>query len=491
MVGTSRGGLTCIGEATLAAFAEGQIDEQAQAPIEAHLADCEDCRAVLTRASGTMTSHVERSGVPSRDDGEAKELAPGTHVGRYVVESLIGRGAMGSVYAASDPDLARKVAVKLLRAGALSEAARHRMRARLLREAQSMARLSHPEVITVYDVGAFGDQLFVAMEYVEGETLRHWRAARHRGYAEILAVYERAGGGLAAAHEAGLVHRDFKPDNVLVGRDGRVRVTDFGLARRVSHADATKPRPEGPESSEDRGLVVALTHTGTLLGTPAYMAPEQLRGNATDARSDVFSFCVALYEALYGERPFAGSTVWALRTAIEEGAVRAPPVMPRAPSWLRSVLLRGLSAAPEQRFASMRALLDGLRAAHAASQRRRARRVGVALGLLGLVAGVSAYARGAPSVAHHDATAGSSLNPSAIAAAASLQPADRSVPGDRSAGDVSATVFAPRPPGSALSLAKLPSPFRPPSAVRPGAQTPSSAPSRAPPVGHNGALILE
>jgi serine/threonine protein kinase len=275
---------------------------------------------------------------------------------------------MGAVYAAQDPDLDRNVALKLLRSEGLSEEARQRMRARLLREAKAMARLSHPEVITLYDVGTFGDQLFVAMEHIDGGTLRQWRAARHRTYAEILEVYERAGSGLAAAHEAGLVHRDFKPDNVLVGRDGRVRVTDFGLARVV---DARPPQPPGRgDGAGGRDEGVLLTRTGSLLGTPAYMAPEQLWGRPADARSDVFSFCVALYEALHGERPFAGRSVLDLRSAIELGQLRARPVMTRVPPWVHAVLRRGLRAAADERFPTMRELLDALRSGYTSHRRR-------------------------------------------------------------------------------------------------------------------------
>jgi serine/threonine protein kinase len=245
-----------------------------------------------------------------------------------------------------------------------------------------MARLSHPEVITVYDVGSFGDQLFVAMEYIDGETLRRWRTARHRTVEETLAVYERAGSGLAAAHEAGLVHRDFKPDNVLVARDGRVRVTDFGLARRMDAGEGSAAMMS-EEESVDGDAAVTITRSGALLGTPAYMAPEQLRGRPSDARSDVFSFCVSLYEALYGERPFGGPTVTSLCTAIERGVVRPPPITTRVPGWLRSVLLQGLRPSPEARFASMRALLDALRAAHAAWRRKM-----IAFRVVGSIAGV-------------------------------------------------------------------------------------------------------
>jgi serine/threonine protein kinase len=392
---------SCIEEETLAAFAEGRLDGAKLPPIEAHLADCSECCAVFTRAAGAMSPFVAMSQGSSRTETEAGDLIAGSRVGRYVVRALVGRGAMGTVYAADDPDLDRKVALKLLHAGALSDSARGRLRTALLREAQAMARLSHPEVITVYDVGTFGDELFVAMEFVDGETLRRWRAACHRSCPEILAVYERAGSGLAAAHEAGLVHRDFKPDNVLVGRDGRVRVTDFGLARSTNPMQVTAALAVADSDGEPRKLTTTFTRSGALLGTPAYMAPEQLRGESADARSDVFSFCVALYEALYGERPFAGQNVPELRQALARGEVRAAPIMTRVPSWVRSVLLNGLRTSPAERYSSMRALLDALRAAHAATRRRKAM-IAVIAGTLGIFATAAIVERGSPGIAGNE-----------------------------------------------------------------------------------------
>src|SRR3954453_18295126 len=176
---------------------------------------------------------------PPRQPGEP--LPRGSAVGRYVVLERIGSGGMGVVYAAYDPELDRKVALKLLRpdrAGAVGEAA-----LRLQREAQAIARLSDPHVVAVYDAGTLGEQVFVAMEFVEGRTLREWLKAEPRSWSEILKAFLAAGRGLAAAHDAGLVHRDFKPDNVLLGGDGRVKVADFGLARPVGEAD-----PDGGEA---------------------------------------------------------------------------------------------------------------------------------------------------------------------------------------------------------------------------------------------------
>jgi serine/threonine protein kinase len=419
-------------------------------------------------------------------------LPPGARVGRYVVRRLIGRGAMGAVYEASDPDLDRRVAVKLLRANALSDPARQRTRARLLREAQAMARLSHPDVITVYDVGAFGNELFVAMEYVEGETLRHWRDARPRSPAEIMTVYERAGRGLAAAHEAGLVHRDFKPDNVLIGRDGRVRVTDFGLARSVDDQEAAS-QGEGIASSDAIVLTTTLTRTGTLVGTPAYMASEQLRGGAADARSDVFSFCVALYESLYCERPFAGSTVVALRAAIEQGAVRAAPVLAGVPAAIRHVLLRGLRAAPDERWTTMQALLDALREAGAAPRRPRLT-AGAAAGGVGLLF-VGLVARSVPAVGSGDVSVARSARaaiayPVTHAGTTERRDEMRPPPEDTfpTVGVQSAASPAPFTSARQRNVVTVSSS---PRAPRRAPAATSAAPSPTPQVGTNGAMILE
>jgi eukaryotic-like serine/threonine-protein kinase len=295
--------------------------------------------------------------VPPRGEGPRPEapgaegLDRGAAVGRYVVLDRIGAGGMGVVYAAYDPELDRRVALKLLRPDRFGGEAG---RSRLLREAQALARLTHPNVVAVHDAGTFGDRVFVAMELVEGETLRQWLEAEPRSWREVLDRFLPAGRGLAAAHAAGLVHRDFKPENVLLGRDGRVRVVDFGLAKAL--ADAAE---EPAEALAEPGGGTPLTEWGVVLGTPAYMAPEQVRGIAADARSDQFSFCVALYEALYGERPFAG-----------EGVVREAPAGTRVPGWLRAVVLRGLKASPEERYPAMDGLLRDLEGDPEAVRRR-------------------------------------------------------------------------------------------------------------------------
>ncbi|MCA9695702.1 MAG: serine/threonine protein kinase, partial [Myxococcales bacterium] len=297
-------------------------------------------------------------------------------IGRYRVLRRLGAGGMGVVYAAYDTELDRKIAVKLVRPEA-SEVGRE---ARLLREARAMARLSHANVIQVYDVGTLGDQVFVAMEFVDGQTLIAWLGARRRRLRAILSVFRQAAAGLSAAHEVGLVHRDFKPENVMVTRDGRVLVLDFGLARQSSGTvkeidegdiPATEPRDvdaldETAISRESMDL--ALTRTGALLGTPAYMAPEQHLGRAADARSDQFSLCVALWEALYGERPFAGETYAQLAMAVIHGERREPTAR-RVPRWVREVVERGLAIEPRERWPSMDALRHEL--AHDTVVRRR------------------------------------------------------------------------------------------------------------------------
>jgi tetratricopeptide (TPR) repeat protein/predicted Ser/Thr protein kinase len=292
---------------------------------------------------------------------------------------------MGVVYAAYDPELDRKIAIKLLRPSAASASDR----TRLLREAQAMARLQHPNVIAVHDVGTFEDQVFVAMEYVEGETLTAW-LAQPRSWRESLAALREAGRGLAAAHAAGIVHRDFKPDNVLVGKDGRMRVLDFGLARAQDDPAEAGSKPNLLGGSAPGALDTPLTRTGTVLGTPAYMAPEQFHGDATDARSDQFGFCIAVYQALYGERPFEGNNLLTLAKATAEGRVRPEPTGSRVPGWLRQIVLRGLRARPEERWPSMEALLTALAREPEAARRRWLAVAGTLVGLSALGVGYRA-----------------------------------------------------------------------------------------------------
>jgi tetratricopeptide (TPR) repeat protein/predicted Ser/Thr protein kinase len=366
----------CLDEDMVFAFAKGKLDDDSRRQAMSHADSCELCRRLLAVAvDALIETPRDAAGAPIGDD--PSPLPRGTTVGRYVVLDRLGQGGMGVVYAAYDSELDRKVALKLLRPDVLASAT---WQARLSREAQAMARVAHPNVVAVYDVGRVGDRVCIAMEVVDGVTLSSWAREQRRSTNEILEVFFQAGCGLAAAHAAGLVHRDFKPDNALVGRDGRVRVVDFGLARAE---DA--PAWVGGSAPLSGALTASLTRTGTLLGTPAYMAPEQLAGEQADARSDQFAFCVALYEALYGERPFAAQDAGELAASIAAGRVRRPPRGSRVPAWLREVLLRGLAADPQARFVSMDALLAAL-ARDPARVRRRWLRAAAALAVIAVVA---------------------------------------------------------------------------------------------------------
>jgi len=374
----------CPSENTLLAYSQGLLPSDEARAVEAHLDGCSVCVALVGEAArGQTTTLPERplarpmkTPAPAVDD-----VRRGVVLGRYVVIDKLGSGGMGVVLRAYDPELDRKVALKLVRSREGDGAAEQ---PRLLREAQAVARLSHPHVITVFDVGTVDGRLFMAMEFIEGSTLRKWLTAQPRGWREVCAIFQQAGQGLAAAHAAGLVHRDFKPDNVLVDLRGRVKVTDFGLVR-FGHVPGEpllasgEPAPEVPEEK--------LTLTGTIVGTPAYMAPEQWKGREVDARGDQFSFCVSLYEALYGQRPF--------KRAPKPDFTQLPPPPPhtQVPSWLRRVVLRGLSVAPEARFPSMEALLEALSKDPARRQRRA---VAAGLGALALTAAVVLVPWGGP-----------------------------------------------------------------------------------------------
>jgi predicted Ser/Thr protein kinase len=284
------------------------------------------------------------------------QASPGRGLGRYQLIERIGAGAMGVVWRAEDRELGRKVALKLLKRPDQS------LTERLIREAQAMAQVSHPNVVTVFEVSVADGDTYIAMELVDGKSLRSWQANKGHTVPEIVEAYIAAGRGLAAAHAAGIIHRDFKPDNVLVGNDERVRVTDFGLA-------ASKPTASGiaPQIGD-----VNLTTSGSVLGTPAYMAPEQFTGGNVDPRTDQFNFCVALYEALYGERPFEGKTFPELADNVCDGKVKPPPAGSHVSGALRAIVLKGLAVRPGDRFPTMDHLLTELGRDRARPWRRTA-----------------------------------------------------------------------------------------------------------------------
>ncbi len=330
----------------------------------------------MRRMPSVNTRDVDIDSAPGAP--EIERLERGTALGRYIVIDVLGEGGMGVVYSAFDPELDRKVAIKLLQArpeGSHGSQSGSTDQQWLMREAQAMARLSHPNVIAVHDVGMLpGHRVFVAMEQVDGATLRAWLRDKVRPWREVIEVLIAAGRGLAAAHKGGLVHRDFKPDNVLVGTDGRVRVMDFGLARlRPDELGGPLDRQSDASIEARSPLSAPLTIAGTVLGTPAYMAPEIGDGILADARSDQFSFGVALYEALYRARPFSKDTP---RTKPK------PPPESKVPERVQRVAMRAIGADPRTRYASMDELLADL--TRAAAPRRRPLIIGAAV--LGLAA---------------------------------------------------------------------------------------------------------
>jgi WD40 repeat protein/tRNA A-37 threonylcarbamoyl transferase component Bud32 len=312
--------------------------------------------ATLGATSGSSNATHATLGLDPGSARAAKPsaLAEGSRIGRFLILRKLGEGGMGVVFVGYDGELDRRVALKLLRA-------RHddgRAITRLVREAQGLARLSHPNVVQIYEVGQHDGSMFIAMELILGHTLGDWLAAEPRRWVEILDVLLQAGHGLAAAHAAKLIHRDFKPDNMMVADDGRVRVLDFGLVRGESEREGEALVAAATEAPLDH----ALTMAGSLLGTPAYMAPEQIAGRIADALSDQFSFCVAAFEALYGERPFAGRTLGEIAQAIASGRIRTPPRERKVPRRVHRAIVRGLAADPKQRWPSMDRLLAELEA---------------------------------------------------------------------------------------------------------------------------------
>jgi tetratricopeptide (TPR) repeat protein len=354
--------VACPDPNLIAELAAGTVGAGERSSVEAHLQSCADCRRLV------------------HDLRLAPEPEPGSTIGRYRVVKKLGAGAMGAVWAAYDPKLDRQVALKLLHATGDQQ--------RMVAEGRAMARLAHPNVVPVLDLDTTDDgRVFAAMELVDGVTFRQWLAAAPRTTSAIVAVLLDAGRGLAAAHAAGLTHRDFKPENLLIGADGRTRVTDFGLARSSSLGGAMSlPTELATATTSPRSV------SGALVGTPVYMAPEQFRAEAATAASDQFSFCVVLWEALYGSRPFddGATSVTGLAEAVLAGRPREPAKNRRVPSRLRRILLRGLAGDPADRHPSLDELLAALE-----SVLDNRRRIGVAVGLalVALLAGGAVWWR--------------------------------------------------------------------------------------------------
>jgi hypothetical protein len=408
--------MQCPRASALEDYLSGTATSPTRAAIDRHLDGCADCRqtvallapalprtgdgdgpeagegrgaaSAISALAGGHLQLIDSTTMSTALSGVVEEPADpaGRRVSRYVLGERLGAGAMGVVYAATDPELRRNVAVKLMR-GAWVRSGGAAARARVIREARALARISHPNVIAVHDVGMLGDEVFIAMELVRGANLRAYLRDARPSVAHILEVFTAAGQGLAAAHRAGVVHRDFKPDNVLVGDDGRVRVTDFGLA--LAAAAEVDPAP-----AASAGANVEHTDAGTLIGTPAYMAPEQHAGAHVDPRSDQFSFCVALYEALHGERPFQGESREQVARNAQQGKVAPRPPQSRVPGSLRAILMRGLAPDPADRFLGMPDLLRALGRDRGRAPRRAAAAAAVGLALVLVALGSDWIVRG-------------------------------------------------------------------------------------------------
>jgi tetratricopeptide (TPR) repeat protein len=365
--------MSCLDENTVAELLGSSLKGEALQAAERHVEECAECRALVAAVVRGERDPAETT-FPSAVAGR-ESLARGSLISRYAVLEAIGAGGMGIVYSAYDPVLERKVALKLVRAGG-DTGALEEVKVRLLREGKSIAQLAHPNIVAVHDMGTSDDQVFIAMELVDGGSLKQWLKQQKRSWPEVVEKFLAAGEGLAAAHRARLVHRDFKPENVLVGNDGRVRVTDFGLARSSDAPPSAQPSLGVPLEALDPRV----TRTGAMLGTPAYMSPEQRAGKGADALSDQFSFCVALWESIYAERPYAPNT-WKL----------AEPLAAGVPPFLRRALTRGLSVDPQDRYPQMEDLLAAL-AANPQRARRRRLRIGAAFSMVLATAGLSWWA---------------------------------------------------------------------------------------------------
>jgi predicted Ser/Thr protein kinase len=347
----------CPDEHVFVELVEARLDNPARVALETHLDGCDACRLLFAELSrmpdavgvaaepvleiSTATPNLLPSPSPGVRAQASSAGGKPVAVGRFRVDRVLGEGGMGTVLLGHDPDLERSVAIKILKMGGEDQ--------QLIEEARAQAQLAHPNVVRVYEVGHNLAGVYIAMELIEGETLRAWMK-RGQPWRDVIQAFDAAGRGLAAAHRAGLVHRDFKPANVLVGNDGRIAVTDFGLARAVVRKPTTRSgRP-----------VRAPTATGFVSGTPAYLAPERCRGQSASPASDQFAFAISLWEALYGERPFAGDDEDSVVTNILAGTMRERPKETYVPDWLHQIMLRALAADPDARFPSIDAMLDAI-----------------------------------------------------------------------------------------------------------------------------------
>lgn len=410
--------IPCPSEDELGAYLASSLDPEPRRAVEVHLDRCEACYAAVV-AYGKAYGAQDVGADPAAPDAAAEPR----FMGRYRVDGQLGEGAMGVVHDAYDPRLARHVALKVLRPR--PETNPQGDDRRLIAEARALAQLSHPHVVPIFDAGEVDGQVYIAMERIVGPTLRTWSRTR-RPWRDALRLLLEAGAGLHAAHEAGLIHRDFKPDNVMVDEAGRARVLDFGLVRSEVGGQGIALDSEGralqlPEGVERDPSTLA----GRWVGTPRYMGPEHFGPpgrdaddpRPSDARSDQFSFCVTAFEVLYGSAPFAGSSLLSLVTAMQAERVVAPPAGSRVPRRVRRVLVRGLRADPDLRWDTMAELIGALQQA---GGRRRWPWV---IGAAGLICAAGAGVLHASTLAETSAAApgledGSGTSPPTVAAEA-------------------------------------------------------------------------
>ncbi|HEY5937636.1 MAG TPA: tetratricopeptide repeat protein [Kofleriaceae bacterium] len=377
---------TCLDDDSVGAYLDGRLPVGESQRVEHHLGACETCRKHVSFLAQLSRSVIDPD-APTGDTTPVALTRAGSRIGRFVVERTLGAGGMGVVFLAHDPELDRKVAIKVLHPE-LWEAAGAEVR--LKREAQAMAKLSHPNIVPVFDVGTHGNQLVLTMEYVDGVTLDVWCRETKPPWRAVLAACIAAGRGLAAAHAGGVIHRDFKPQNVLHGKDGRIVVTDFGLARSVGDVASDVGETTGATAN------LGITRTGTVMGTPAFMAPEQFAGKPADEKSDQWNYCATVYRLLHGEPAFPGTTFAELAHEVTTGAPREPSKT-EIPPWVRRVLVRGLQRDPAQRYPAMTAVLADLER-DPAVLRRRIAIGGVVGGLLAVGLGVVLTSRGEAAV---------------------------------------------------------------------------------------------
>tara|TARA_R110002073_G_scaffold256849_5_gene419590 strand:+ start:48419 stop:50983 length:2565 start_codon:yes stop_codon:yes gene_type:complete len=362
--------MACLDENQVVALVHGRLTGPSLVAAQEHLDSCLDCLDLVGMFQQTTLDAVKDDDfVPLTESVQIDLNAPpGSQIGRYEVIRALGRGGMGVVYLARDPQLDRAVALKLVRPSLQEDERADHFERRLMREARAMAKLSHPNVLTIYDVGLHGQQVFLASEWIDGGTLDEWMADGPHSWRSVVKRFAFAARGLAAAHRAGLVHRDFKPSNVMLGKDDRVHVFDFGLVKAIQPS-------VGDITTQLSGQFV--------VGTPAYMSPEQMTGEAANERSDQFSFCVALYEALAKRRPFSGRNITEILSNIGAGQIAEPKKIPK---WLWDMLRKGLARDPKNRYDSMSEIVDILDKGIRHSKRRTA----IAIGAFGAAAAMAA-----------------------------------------------------------------------------------------------------